>query len=379
MFKRVLIGALVSTAFAMPAMAEVSISGSAEMDFFYRTNQANGSGATTDGAFSQEIAIIVNVDGKDKLDSGDVLKWRLAQKVATDARYDSFGQREAWIGYQGTWGEARFGNQFSNQYLQLDWPYGAQGVGNLWADFGAQNVQYARAISYFSPSFGGFAFQAQYDLGTGTSAANAYEITANYANGGFRMDAGFSESKNSATMSSAAGVFGGSSWGSAGSYSNVADSDPATRTVGDNKARAYNIGAIYKFDNGIDLVAAAKRNEWTGDVAKVQAATANKTVVDQYLVRAGYTTGKHNMNLGFQRIEDSKVDGDSVNDGINVVNAQYNYSLSKNSTAFVQVRHHMFDNASNHSVMTESWQLDGSIGSGKDTSTRILVGTWTGF
>ncbi|MCB5196361.1 porin [Deefgea salmonis] len=378
MFKRVLIGALVSTAFAMPAMAEVSISGSAEMDFFYRTNQANGSGATTDGAFGQEIAIIVNIDGKDKLDSGDVLKWRLAQKVATDSRYDSFGQREAWIGYQGTWGEARFGNQFSNQYLQLDWPYGAQGVGNLWADFGAQNVQYARAISYFSPSFGGFAFQAQYDLGTGTSDANAYEITANYANGGFRMDAGFSESKNSATMSSEAFVFGGSKWGSSGSFSNNPDAKPAD-LVGDNKARAYNLGAIYKFESGFDLAAGIKRNEWSGDVNDKIHTGNGKTTVDQYLVRAGYTTGKHNMNLGFQRVEDSKTDGANADDGINVVNAQYNYSLSKNSTAFVQVRHHMFDNANKHSVMHGSWQLDGSAGSGKDTSTRILVGTWTGF
>ncbi|QZA80735.1 porin [Deefgea piscis] len=369
MFKRVLIGALVSTAFAMPAMAEVSISGSAEMDFFYRTNQANGNGSSTDGAFGQEIAIIVNVDGKDKLDSGDVLKWRLAQKVATDYRYDSFGQREAWIGYQGTWGEARFGNQFSNQYLQLDWPYGAQGVGNLWADFGAQNVQYARAISYFSPSFGGFAFQAQYDLGSGTSDANAYEITANYANGGFRMDAGFSESKNSKTMSSEAFVFGGSKWGSSGEY----------LTTGENKARAYNVGAIYKFESGFDLAAGAKRNEWSGYVNNAIHAGNGKTTVDQYLVRAGYTTGKHNMNLGFQRIEDSKTDGATADDGINVVNAQYNYSLSKNSTAFVQVRHHMFDNAAKTSVMHGSWQLDGAANNGKDNATRILVGTWTGF
>ncbi|MBM5573724.1 porin [Deefgea sp. CFH1-16] len=366
MFKRVLIGALVSTAFAMPAMAEVSISGSAEMDFFYRTNQ------TTDGkgAFAEEIAIIVNIDGKDKLDSGDVLKWRLAQKVATPGRYDSFGQREAWIGYQGTWGEARFGNQFSNQYLQLDWPYGAQGVGNMWADFGAQNVQYANAISYFSPSFGGFAFQAQYDLGSGTTDANAYEITANYAIGGLRMDAGFSESKNSKTMSSAADTFGkgDGGWGTSGNFVSGVDS---------NKARAYNVGAIYKFESGFDLAAGAKRNEWSGKVADVQTSTG-KTTVDQYLVRAGYTTGKHNMNLGFQHIADSKVDGVTKDDGINIVNAQYNYSLSKNSTAFVQVRHHMFDDAKKHSVAAAPWQIDGGA-IGQDSVTRILVGTWTGF
>ncbi|QZA76872.1 porin [Deefgea tanakiae] len=369
MFKRILMVSLLATAFAAPAMAEVAISGSAEMDFFYRTNQASNG----DGAFGQEIAIIVNIDGKDKLDSGDTLKWRLAQKVATPSRYDSFGQREAWIGYEGGWGEARFGNQFSNQYLTLDWPYGAQGQGNVWADFGAHNVQYANAVSYFSPNFGGFSFQAQYDLGSGNSDANAYEITANYAVGGLRLDAGYSESKNSATMSSEAYVFGGSAWGTSGDFSG------GTSNVGDNKARAYNIGAIYSFDNGFNVAASMKRNEWTGDVDNAIHAGTGKTTVDQYLVRAGYTTGKHNFNLGYQRVADSETDGVTANDGMDVINAQYNYALSKNTSAFVQARHHMMDNANKTSVMHGAWQLDGAANGGKDTATRILVGTWTGF
>lgn len=370
MFKRILMGSLIATAFAAPAMAEVSISGSAEMDFFYRTNQAASNG---DGVFGQEIAIIVNVDGKEKLDSGDTLKWRLAQKVATDYRYDAFGQREAWIGYQGGWGELRFGNQFSNQYLQLDWPYGAQGQGNLWADFGAQNVQYARAVTYMSPKFGDFSFQAQYDLGSGNADANAYEITANYATGGLRLDAGFSESKNSATMSSEASVFAGSKWGSSGDFLG------GTNNAGENKARAYNVGAIYKFENGFDVAAGMKRNEWSGDVNNSIHTGNGKTTVDQYLVRGGYTTGKHNFNLGYQRIADSKTDGVTSDDGMDVINAQYNYGLSKNTSAFVQVRHHMLDNPNKTSVMHGSWQLDGAANSGQDSATRILVGTWTGF
>ncbi|MBM5572798.1 MULTISPECIES: porin [Deefgea] len=364
MFKRILMGSLLATAFAAPAMAEVSISGSAEMDFFYRTNQASNNG---DGAFGQEIAIIVNVDGKDKLDSGDTLKWRLAQKVATDYRYDSFGQREAWIGYEGGWGELRFGNQFSNQYLALDWPYGAQGQGNLWADFGAQKVQYSKAVSYFSPKFGGFDFQAQYDLGSGTSDARAYEVTAKYVQGGLRLDAGFHEAKNDGHASSEALVFGGSTWGSGNDFSK------------ENTVRAYNVGAIYKFDNGFDIAAGMKRNEWSGDVDNSIHGGNGKTTVDQYLVRAGYTTGKHNFNLGYQRVADSKTDGVTANDGMDVINAQYNYALSKNTSAFVQARHHMMDDANKSSVMHGAWQLDGAANGGKDSATRILVGTWTGF
>lgn len=367
MFKRLLIGTLLSTAFAVPAMAEISISGSAEMDLFYRTNQKQEDGSTG-GAFGQEIAIVINVDGKDKLDSGDTLKWRLAQKVATDYRYDSFGQREAWIGYEGSWGEMRFGNQFSNQYLTLDWPYGAQGQGNIWADFGAHQVQYSKAISYFSPTFGGFNFQGQYDLGSGNSDAHAYELTANYTQGGLRLDAGFHEAKNNGAASSEAYVFGNSSgWGSGGNYAK------------DNKVRAYNLGAMYRFDNGFDVAAGAKRNEWSGNVDDAIHTGTGKTTVDQYLVRAGYTTGKHNMNLGYQRVSDSKTDGVTADDGMDVINAQYNYTLSKNTSGFVQARYHMLDNANKASVMHGAWQMDGAAGSGKDNAMRVLVGTWTGF
>ncbi|WP_373976228.1 porin [Chitinibacter sp. SCUT-21] len=369
MFKRILISAAVAAAVSTPVMAEVSISGSAEMDFFYRTNQVASNG---ENAFGQEVAIIVNIDGKDKLDSGDTLKWRLAQKVATDYRYDSFGQREAWIGYQGGWGELRFGNQFSNQYLTLDWPYGAQGQGNLWADFGAQSVNYARAISYFSPDFGGFSMQAQYDLGEGTGDAYAYEVTGTYnadmgAAGKLRLDAGYSEARNNGAASSEAFVFGANGgWGKSGDFSK------------DNKASVINAGARY-FIGGFDVAAAYKRNEWKGDVNDKIHTGTGKTTVDQYLIRAGYTTGKHNMNLGYQRVADSKTDGVTANDGIDVINAQYNYALSKNTSAFIQARHHMFDNANKTSVMHGSWQLDGAANNGEDSATRILVGTWTAF
>ncbi|XZG69157.1 porin [Chitinibacteraceae bacterium HSL-7] len=346
------------------ALADVSLSGSAEMDFFYRTNTT----PEGDGSVGQEIAIILNLDGSDKLDSGDTLKWRLAQKVATDYRYDSFGQREAWIGYAGNWGELRFGNQFSNLYLTLDWPYGAQGQSNLWADFGAQSVNYARAVSYFSPNFGGFSFQTQYDLGSGNSDAYAWEATGNYRTGGLSVDAGYTQAKNNGNASSEAFTYGGSSWGSSGDYTK------------DNKSSVAFGGVRYAFASGFDIGAGYKHNRWEGDVNDAIHAGNGETTVDQYAVRGGYTTGRHNFNLGYQRVSDSETDGVKTNDGMDVVNAQYNYTLSKNTVAFAQVRHHMLDDGSKPSVMHGSWQLDGfDSTSGKDSSTRFLVGTWTSF
>lgn len=364
MFKRVLIATAVSAMFAAPAFADVTISGSAEMDLMYKTNQTKANG---DGKVAEEIAIVVNVDGRDKLDSGDTLKWRLAQKVATPDRYDSFGQREAWIGYETKFGEVRFGNQFSNQYLDLD-GFASSGQGNLWADFGSQQVQYANGVSYFSPKFNGFSFAGQYDLGNGRNTARAMELTANYTGYGFNVAAGVSEAKNNKFASSEAMVFGGNKWGHSGDFS-VAGAD--------NKTRTYNLDAAYK-TGAFDLKAGYKRNEWNGAVA-LAAPVGNKTTVDQFLVAAGYTMGKNNFNLGYQRVQDSKTDGATADNGMNVINAQYNYTLSKNTVAFAQVRHHMFDTAGKASVMTNDYQLDGSVGVNKDSSTRLLVGTWTAF
>ncbi len=373
MFKRVLIATAVSAMFAAPAFADVTISGSAEMDLMYKTNQAGTDGK---GKFAEEIAVVINVDGTDKLDSGDTLKWRIAQKVATPDRYDSFGQREAWIGYETKFGEVRFGNQFSNQYLELD-GFASSGQGNLWADFGSQQVQYANGISYFSPKFSGFSFAGQYDLGNGRNTARAMELTANYTGYGFNVSAGAAEAKNAKNMSSDAGAFGGNgTWGHSGEF--TTNDSPA-----ENSARTYNIDAKYK-TGAFDLAAGYKRNEWRGVVNLAGIAgdkAGSKTTVDQFLVAAGYTMGKNNFNLGYQRVQDSKTDGNKADNGMNVINAQYNYTLSKNTVAFAQVRHHMLDSADKASVMTNPWQLDGSVGAtaGKDSSTRFLVGTWTAF
>lgn len=380
MFKRVLIATAVSAMFAAPAFADVTISGSAEMDLMYKTNQAGTDGK---GKVAEEIAVVINVDGRDKLDTGDTLKWRIAQKVATPDRYDSFGQREAWIGYETKFGEVRFGSQFSNQYLELD-GFASSGQGNLWADFGSQQVQYANGVSYFSPKFSGFSFAGQYDLGNGRNSARAMELTANYTGYGFNVSAGASEAKNSKYASSASMVFGGNKWGHSGDFTNGGvngfeldkDGNPVS-VLGENKLRTYNIDAAYK-TGAFDFKAGYKRNEWNGNVI-LNSGAGEKTTVDQFLVAAGYTMGKNNFNLGYQRVQDSKTDGTKYDDGMNVINAQYNYTLSKNTVAFAQVRHHMLDKAGQASVMTGAWQLDGSVGSDKKNATRLLVGTWTAF
>ncbi|GLS05497.1 hypothetical protein GCM10007860_26510 [Chitiniphilus shinanonensis] len=358
MFKRALVAASVAAVFAAPAFADVTIGGSAEMDFMYRTNQ----NADGDGKFLEEIAIVVNVSGSDKLDNGATLEWKLAQKVATDYRYDSWGQREAWIGYKGDFGSVRFGNQFSNFYLMQDWPYGWKGQGNLWADAGAHQVQYPRAISYFSPDFSGFNFAAQYDLGTGTAdnAAGAdgysYEITANYGVGGLSINGGYmhTEGYSSGTEAVAPGFAG---WGK----------EDESKYATDVEASSYMIGARYVFGD-FNITGAYRHNEWRNAFVSADSKIDN----DQWLVRGGYNFGKHALNLGYQIWTDfSDIDDSSIQQ----IAFEWDYSLSKNSVAFLQIRHQMLDD---NVTRFGGWQLDG-LGSDDDNVTRVLVGTWTGF
>ncbi|WP_169307373.1 porin [Chitiniphilus eburneus] len=378
MIKRIVIAAAVSACFAAPAFADVTIGGSAEMDLFYRTNQSDGRAADgtlqdAGGRFLEEIAIVVNVSGNDKLDSGATLEWKLAQKVATDYRYDSWGQREAWIGYKGDFGSVRFGNQFSNFYLMQDWPYGWKGQGNLWADAGAHYVQYSRGISYFSPDFNGFNFAAQYDLGTGDGDAQAYEVTANYSVGGLSINGGISHGDGYSAGSEAVNFGRNGAWGVGGNY-NVADEQP--------EATAYMIGARYVFGD-FNITGAYRHHEWKnvtwGGWGVAPASVAGgKSENDQFLIRGGYNFGKHALNLGYQLWTEMEVDGNDIDDSdVQQVSFEWDYSLSKNSVAFLQVRYNMMgDNAG--VVFPGAYQIDGWNGI-DDNNMRILVGTWTGF
>ncbi|UXY14987.1 porin [Chitiniphilus purpureus] len=337
MIQRIFLAGAVAACVTTPALADVSISGSAEMDLFYL------SGPDT---FNEEIAIVINVHGQDQLDTGDMLKWRLAQKVATNYRFDSWGNREAWIGYSGNWGELRFGNQFSNTYLLADWPYGVKGLGNLMAD--TVVAVGGDFISYFSPNLNGLSFAAQYDLGLGGKDGQAFDLTANYSNGGLHVNAGYYGTRDATT------AFAGNGNGHRLSYAAGTDNS------------YWLLGARYLLDNGWQFAGAYRS---TG----LSAPGADREQ-EQFLVRAAYTLGKHNLSLGYQEMLDSTLNGGKVNDGVQQIAAQWTYTLSRQSEAFMQVRYQRFDGAN----PAAGFGFDGRQAS-EDDSARVLVGTWTGF
>jgi len=357
MFKRVLLAAAVAAAVSAPAFAEVSINGSVEMDFFARTNNGDGTANGSTTKFLQEIAIVVNVDGKDKLDNGSTLSWRLAQKVATPDRFDSFGIREAWVAYGGDWGTLKFGNQWSNTYLIQDWPYGSKGFSGTMGE--VPNTGFGSGISYASPSFGGFNLTAAYDFGNGNKdAATAYEVTLQGAIGPVNLDLGYFAADDGEPVSA------GRDW------STNASSKP--NGLSNSKGASYSNWVVGARGSIADVaIRAAVRNVTTETAAGVEA--------DQmgYLLSGTYGFGKHALSLGYM-LQTAEKDGQKQDDNdFETIGFQWDYSLSKNTGAFLQIRHNMVgkDWGNNAAI----WQNADGKADSKDNATRILVGTWTGF
>ncbi|GGP23182.1 porin [Silvimonas iriomotensis] len=361
MFYRALIAAAVTAAFAAPAMADVTISGSAEMDLFYRTHQDSAASARNadtmlkdggSGAFGNEIDLILNFDGVDKLDSGNKLIWRVSQKVATPDTAE-WGSREAYIGIVGDWGTFRAGRVFAPSYLALDqfqW-----GAGNLWEDYGANAVWFKEAVAYATPDFNGFGAQVAYDLGKKNPSGQTWAVDAIATYKGYGLDVagGYQQQKGLDAV-------------------NQDDAFTPSATSTDNKQEFYFAQANWDMGNGVTLRGGYKHNKWQ---------FAEKVENDQFLLAGAYAFNKKSsLGLGWQNIVNSKVNGNKDNDhNANQFFGQYTYSLSKNTNAFVQARYMKFKDADVRPYNAETWQLDGVASSGTDNGARVLVGTWTGF
>ena len=83
--------------------------------------------------------------------------------------------------------------------------------------------------------------------------------------------------------------------------------------------------------------------------------------------------GKNAFSLGWQEVLDGTYNGKDLDNSVQQVSAQWDYSLSKNTGAFLQARYHMYGNDN------QLFKVDGSAGYKTSDTLRVLVGTWTGF
>jgi predicted porin len=359
MLQRISMFAVIA-ALSTPAFAEVSITGSMEMNIVFQDDGTNNSQYLDRG-------LTLEFNGKDKLDGGGNLIWKVSQKITsgnTNAaglnplNQQDWGGREAWVGFNGDWGSFKAGRQFLNSYLTLDWPYGQGGNWNV-----AENNWYSPAaagkltanfltgasLNYQSPSFSGFSFGAQYSwdvtgedvtyatvldingnpvqvvTGVSGSSQNGYKFSDNYI-------ADLSASYTTGPWSIHAGYLFGQDVGSRGD------------------AEQWYLGSTYAFDFGLSL-----RGLYTGYSKDVNGGASQDGY--DWIVGATYAFGKSYVKASY-----NGADSDNFNGSRAIAAIEYGYSLSKNTVSYARYMYRN-DEANN----------------GVDPLQYVLFGVWTGF
>ncbi|WP_028455461.1 porin [Chitinilyticum litopenaei] len=339
MFKRVLIAAAIAGAFAAPAMAEVSITGSMEMNFVvYDWDK----GDTQQGL---DRGLQIDFNGSDKLDMGGKLIWKVSQKLNTGdpsgrnniendyselVNQNTWGGREAWVGFAGDWGSLKVGRQFFNSYLVLDWPYGQGGNWQLvernWGPAGHEGkltslIFAPSSVNYQSPNFGGFSFGIQHSwdnwatTGVGKIGdSNVTDLSVAFGAGSFNLNAGY--------------LFGNDIW-AAGS-----------------EAEQWYIGATYGFDFGLNV-------RGLYNYQAIEYPGSSKVDSYDWIIGATYGWGKNYVKGSWHQF-----DGDNFGKAGDIISAEYGYSLSKNTVAYGRIQNRN--------------EKAGDL-------TYYMVGVWTGF
>ncbi|AOX99610.1 porin [Jeongeupia sp. USM3] len=355
MFTRILLSAAIAAAFSTQAFAEVTIGGSIEADVYYVDSQAKG----YKGEVELDVEPRLFFSGSDKLDNGSKVIWKIwtgvenyrdnsatGGELNTGSSARTWGNREAWGGWQGEWGTLRLGKIYSPTYLKLDWPYGNLGGAMHVAEVGVIGFNPENAINYDSPNWGGFTFSGQYSFRgqnnqvDGKSSEYFYDITAGFNKAGFMVDAGYQETRNDG---------------------------------GDSKDKMYFVAGGYNFGaftmkggyKSWDCQAGAGCNSFAGPQQ------------EQYWLQGIYSAGKHTVGLTYNYFTEAEnAAGNTIDDSdTNVLFGQWNYTLSSNTVGYVQLRYAM--NGGNGSIGAN---YGTSYGNAVDAdSYRLLFGTWTGF
>jgi predicted porin len=359
MFKRALIVAAVAAACSASAYAEVTISGSAELDVMYYSNQT----ADGKGKFAIDAPVILNFDGVDKWDNGVSTIWRISQKPGPGgsdkaAGPVAFGTREAYIGAKGGFGSVKFGRIFQQTYLQKDWPYLTDGSGNTGEDRGVgSSAFFDNAIGY-EGSFGNVNIFASVDLGTGftdkKNGTQGYELGGGATFGPVHIDASYLAQKNGANATD----------GKVDSAGVVTKGSPAVSATGyDGTFFLGARGALGPVTLSLDWA----HDKWDRSGVKEDAIHG----------KVGYSfNDKLSLNGGWTHIKDNG-GGDNKADQFST---QLGYNVSKNTMLFAQYRYIKLGDAGKAPVgFSADWQNQGLTTSGKDSMQRLVLGSWTAF
>ncbi|BCL75909.1 hypothetical protein JHS3_16450 [Jeongeupia sp. HS-3] len=377
MCRRTLSALLLAAGLSCPAWAEVTIGGSIEADILLEGSEADG--------FRDNVQLDVEprlfFAGEDKLDNGSSVIWKIwtgAENYRSDSAKNNdnnsgngsrtWGNREAWGGWKGGWGQVRLGKVYSPSYMVLDWPYAAQGGSMHIEEVGLLGFNIDNAIVYDSPNLSGFTISGMYALRTQANQVdgngNEYfaDITAGYSGYGAMLNVGYQQAKPrlkdghvSDDQDEFAFIAGGYTFGDSGftlrgGYKWWQCTASANAGAGEGGGFADNVGGCNYFTGP------EQQHAW---------------------VQGIYAFGKNSFSLGYNYFFGAKdINGSKIDDSDSqTLLGRYTYTMSKNTAGYFDVRYGTNDTNGN---IGATYGTSYGAKAGTD-SYRLLLGTWTGF
>lgn len=210
---------------AVMAQSSVTLYGVVDVGFTSVNNSGTGSTDNTGLTSSNMTTNRLGFRGTEDLGGGLKAKFQIETSLAADApAASSIGDRGAWVGLEGGFGEVRLGREYSTTFWSgfLFSPFGTGGVGN---GFGFANrvvahgatgqanpVWNSNAITYSTPRMSGFQAHAQYAFdevaAAGNDAGRSAGIRLNYAAGPLMAELAYSDTDGGATLAAASPVLG---------------------------------------------------------------------------------------------------------------------------------------------------------------------------
>lgn len=338
MFKRALLAASVAVAISAPAMAEVTVYGSARTGIEYSK--------------SADISRVRLIDensrigfmGSDKLDNGMTVFWKSEHafrigSTSADGTNDAttrWGSRDQYVGVEGGFGTLSFGKQ-NDAYG--DWinisPVLDGAMTNSEDSLFYQYESGSRknnVAKYVSPKFSGFQASVAYDFGGKTATYNnhGYSALLTWSNDMFTVEGAYLTALD---------------------YK-AGEKDSNNVTIpGGEKLKAFAFDGVAKVNDALSLTAHWERSKLSQQDYKR----------DYFGAGAVYAVGKWAMIAQYLQANESKEAGVKKDDGAYQVKLGARYSLSKQTTAFAGVSY--IDNDNNGAFGT-------ATGVGGDTGSR---------
>ena len=328
--------ALAALAATGAAMAQSSVTIYGVVDVGYTSVNNSGTGTDNTGLTSSNMTTNrLGFRGTEDLGGGLKAKFQVETSLAADApAASSIGDRGAWVGLEGGFGEVRLGREYSMSFWSgfLFSPFGTGGVGNGYGFIMRSNTHGAtgqtnqiwnnNAVTYSTPRIAGFQGHAQYAFdevaAVGNDAGKSVGLRLNYTDGPLMAEIAYSSTDGGAA---------------------IPDTDPNTAGVQGTPVLGLNTTAKHKsvvggvsYNFGVARVMA----NFGQEKASVQATGASIAKVTNFEIGAVAPVGPGRFRVSYNRTK-LDVTALAVDPQVSKFAVGYIYDLSKRTALYATV------------------------------------------